>query len=189
MDQRTEFQNRINRVADLNRDRTQQVGLSKTLRTQRSERINSVMERQDAWDKKHTRHGDADPKTTKSWPHIFSVVLAISIGGISAIAARFTLFQSSRYMGVDLSPSIGLTLDIFLAIAIGFWVRELVSLSALRQIGAQFLGIFLALMTMHNVVHQLPDSFARLLSPEWVEHVKQSTQPGTLQFREAEPRI
>lgn len=184
VDQRIEFQRRIGRFAQLERPQAPHVGPSKTQRMERTERISSLLASQETWVKNHAAHRHQTPKKAVFWRPALAMFLAVGMGAASAIIAGFSLFQLTEIIGVSLPREMSLTLNILVALAIAFWLRELVSLSAVSQIGAQFAGILLALMTLHNVVHQIPAPFARLFSPEWVEHVTQTTKPGTLRFRE-----
>lgn len=182
MDRRIDFQRRIGRLAHLTRDQRPCIGPSRTQRMERNERIQTMLARQDAWDKGQEFSG-VDHDKPAPWTPILSVILAIAMGALSALIARFAHFHMTGGIGVNLSANLDFAVDVLLAIAIAFWLRELVSLSAIRQMGAQFAGILLALTTMHNAVHELPSPFSRLFSEEWVAHVTETTSPGTLVFR------
>ena len=107
------------------------------------------------------------------------------MGGMAAVIARALRYQISGQISGTVTPNadFDLALDVIFAIVIAFVLREAVSLSAVKRMGAQCAGILLAMATMHNVVHHMPDMFARLFSTQWVEHVMQTTEPGTLNFR------
>jgi hypothetical protein len=182
MDHRSDFQRRIGRVAHLTRVQRPGVGPSKSLRMERSERINLMLARQDAFSKGQEFHG-LDMDKPAPWTPILAVILAVAMGALAAMVARFVHFQLTGAIGFNMSADMDFALDVLMAVAIAFLLRELVSLCAVRQMGAQFAGILLALITMHNVVHEIPGPFIRLFSPEWVQHVKETTEPGTLVFR------
>lgn len=188
MDQRIDFQRRVGRVAHLSRVQRPGIGPSKSQRMERNERIQTMLERQEAWDAGQEFYG-ADLDKPAPWTPFLSVVLAVAMGAMSAMIARYIHFHLTGTVGFNLSANLDFTVDALLAIAIAFWLRELVSLSAIRQMGAQFAGILLALTTMHNVVHEMPGPFTRLFSTEWVEHVTETTEPGTLVFRGREIHI
>jgi len=118
-----------------------------------------------------------------------AVLLAFAMGGMAATIALFLRFQLTGQAGSALSADMELTLDIVFAIAIAFLLREVLSLSAVKRMGAQFAGILLAIVTMHNVVHAMPEPFARLFSPAWVINVQSTTEAGTVQFRGHSYRI
>ena len=189
MDHRIDFQRRIGRLAQVKRDQRPDIGPSRTLRMERNERIHLMLARQAQWDKTKAIYGVDHVEKPAPWTPILSVVLAVAMGAMSALIARYIHFHMTGVVGFNLSANLDFAVDMLLAIAIAFWLRELVSLSAIRQMGAQFFGILVALMTMHNVVHELPGPFTRLFSAEWVEHVTETTTPGTLVFRGAEIRI
>jgi hypothetical protein len=149
---------------------------------ERSERISMMLARQDAFSKGQEIRG-LDMDKPALWTPILAVILAVGMGALAAMLARFVHFQLTGSIGFNMSADMDFVLEVLMAIAIAFWLRELVSLCAIRQMGAQFAGILLALVTMHNVVHQIPEPFVRLFSPEWVQHVKETTEPGTLVFR------
>lgn len=188
MDQRIDFQRRIGRAAHLTRGQRTGIGPSKSQRMERNERIQTMLSRQDAWDKEQDHYG-LDQTKPAIWTPFLSVILAVAMGAMAAMIARYIHFHLTGVVGFNLSANLDFVVDVLLAIALAFWLRELVSLSAVRQMGAQFAGILLALTTMHNVVHEMPDRFTRLFSAEWVQHVTETTNPGTLVFRGQEIRI
>lgn len=188
MDQKIDFQRRIARVAPIISDQRAGVGPSKSPRMERNERIQTMLERQEAWDKGQEFYGVNLDKPAP-WTPFLSVILAVAMGALSAMIARYIHFQLTGAVGVNLSANLDVTVDVLLAIAIAFLLRELVSLSAIRQMGAQCAGILLALITMHNIVHEFPGPFTRLFSSEWVQHVTETTEPGTLVFRGREIHI
>lgn len=113
---------------------------------------------------------------------LLAVILAFALGGLAAIIALYLRFRISG-TPVAASPDMELTLNILLAISIAFLLREVLSLSAVKRMGAQFAGILVAMVTMHNVVHYMPDPFAKVFSSEWVRHVQTTTEAGALHFR------
>lgn len=114
---------------------------------------------------------------------VLSVFLAFALGGLAVFLSQFVLFQLRGTPVSRLSVDVALIVDFSFAIAVAFLLREALSLSAVKRMGAQFAGIAFALLTMHNAVHAMPDPFARLFSTEWVRHVQGTTEPNSLHFR------
>ena len=102
---------------------------------ERNERIQTMLARQDAWDKGQEFSG-VDHDKPAPWTPILSVILAIAMGALSALIARFAHFHMTGGIGFNLSANLDFAVDVLLAIAIAFWLRELVSLSAIRQMGS-----------------------------------------------------
>lgn len=114
---------------------------------------------------------------------VLSVFLAVALGVLAVFVSQFILFQLDETPFSHLSTDVALIADFAFAIAVAFLLREALSLSAVKQMGAQFAGITLAMLTMHNVVHAIPEPLERLFSPEWVAHVQATTVPHSLHFR------
>lgn len=98
---------------------------------------------------------------------VLSVFLAVALGVLAVFVSQFILFQLDETPFSHLSTDVALIADFAFAIAVAFLLREALSLSAVKQMGAQFAGITLAMLTMHNVVHAIPEPLERLFSPEW----------------------
>lgn len=184
MDQnRTEFYKRISRASQRVTVESPVLGPSKSRRMVRNERIAEMLGRQKAFTEELGAMSVPRDVLRKPalWTPILSFVLALSMGALAAMLARYLKF---RIAGAPAgSADLDMGLDVIFAIAIAFLLRELVSLSAVRHMGAQLAGILLAVVTMHNMVHRMPETFTRLFSPDWVSHVTETTEPGTLNFR------
>lgn len=172
MHQRQEFLDRLGRVAQAPQNGVQMIGPAMTRSTSRYQRLSQMLDRH------RVPLGGPSLKLTQ----FLSYVIAFGMGVIAAMIARALRFQIAGD-AVPLSGDMDLVLDVIFSVAVAFLLREAVSLSAVKRMGAQFAGILLAIMTMHNAVHQMPDLFSSLFSPSWVEHVTTTTEPGTLYFR------
>lgn len=179
----TDFHRRIGRAAHMKREQRTFALPNKSARMHRNERITAMLERQDAFSKDMPASKSAPLEVKTFWTPYVASFLALAMGALAALIARYIRFQLTGSLAGAASADLDLLIDVVFAIAIAFLLRELVSLSAIRQMGAQFAGVLLALVTMHNVVHHNPEVFSRLFSAEWVSHVTQTTDPGTLLFR------
>ncbi|MEM5468110.1 hypothetical protein [Celeribacter marinus] len=176
------FYQRMNASGHGSNANTPLAGPSKNKQFVRNQHLSAMLERHDALIGQAKRTQFRRDPVAAIAPYL-SVVLAFAMGGLAAIIALFVRFQLAGEVTSPLSPDVELTLDIVFAIAIAFMLREVVSLSAVKRMGAQFAGILLAIVTMHNVVHAMPEPFERLFSPAWVSNVQATTDAGTLQFR------
>lgn len=179
MDQHQDFLSRIGRVSQAPKTRLEGMGPAQTRNHGRNQRLTEIIERHQA-EGVHGRAYTGDPHLRLSL--ILSYVLAFAMGGLAAVIARVLRFQISGAQALG-SADADLALDVVIAIFVAFILREMLSLSAVKRMGTQFAGILLAFVTMHNVVHEMPDLFSKLFSQQWVQHVTDTTEPGTLYFR------
>ncbi|WP_460273567.1 hypothetical protein [Celeribacter sp. ULVN23_4] len=177
MDQREEFYSRLGRVSRAPEKSLHAMGPAQTRNHGRNQHLKQMLERHKAQGVHGSMSGEPRLKLTL----VLSYLLAVAMGGLAALIARWLRFQISDD-ALQVSVNIDFLLNLVFAVLIAFILRELVSLSAVKHMGAQFAGILLALVTMHNVVHEMPDLFSRLFSPQWVSHVTATTDPGTVSF-------
>lgn len=179
--QHQEFLNRLGRVARAPQNGVSMIGPAQSQNVGRNHRLTQMLQRH----KSQGVHGRPMGEPRLKVTQIISYVIAFGMGGMAAVIARALRYQISGQISGTVTPNadFDLALDVIFAIVIAFVLREAVSLSAVKRMGAQCAGILLAMATMHNVVHHMPDMFARLFSTQWVEHVMQTTEPGTLNFR------
>ncbi|MCA0043884.1 hypothetical protein [Celeribacter litoreus] len=177
MDQKQEFYERLHRSSQAQTKGPAKKGPAHTKNYARNQRIQEIMER----NREDGISGSSiEPRLRLT--QVASYILAFAMGALAAFIARFLRFQIAG-TAEQLSTDMDLALDILFAIVVAFILREAVSLSAVKRMGAQVAGILIAIVTMHNVVHEMPSTFARLFSEQWVEHVLETTEPGTLYFR------
>lgn len=179
--QHQEFLNRLGRVARAPQNGVSMIGPAQSQNVGRNHRLTQMLQRH----KSQGVHGRPMGEPRLKVTQIISYVIAFGMGGMAAVIARALRYQISGQISGTMTPNadFDLALDVLFAIVVAFVLREAVSLSAVKRMGAQCAGILLAMVTMHNVVHQMPDTFARLFSTQWVAHVMQTTEPGTLNFR------
>lgn len=115
--------------------------------------------------------------------HLFNEALAylvaFALGSLAVFLARVLHYQLTGSAS-QFSTLLDLMIDAGLAISFAFLLREFLSLSAASRMKMQLLGILFALISMHNAVHYMPDLFSAIFPAEWVSHVLQTTEPGTL---------
>lgn len=120
---------------------------------------------------------------------LISYLLAFAMGALAAMIAQFLRFQIEGNAGPIFAADTDLALDVIFSIVVAFILREIVSLSAVKRMGAQVVGILLTIVTMHNAVHHMPDVFTQVFSSQWVSSVMSQTEAGTLYFRGESYRI
>ncbi|MBU2890746.1 hypothetical protein Q4560_00360 [Celeribacter halophilus] len=178
MDQSQDFVSRMHRASRRSRKGIDVVGPAQTRTHARNQRLAEILERHRAEGVHRGRYEEPHLKITR----VVSYVMAFAMGGLAAMIARVLRYQIS---GAELQATgdMDFVIDVVFAISIAFLLREIVSLSAVKRMGTQLAGILLAIMTMHNMVHAMPETFSRLFSAQWVEHVTATTEPKTLYFR------
>ena len=174
MSQQNEFYIRLSRLPQPAVNTDLLLGPSRARNVDRNQRLSEMTERY-----QRGPYGDAyKPRAALPITPVVSYFFAFALGVMAAFIARFLRFQVEGV--AHGAPDLNLIIDVVFAISVAFLVRELLSLSAVKRMGAQFAGILLALITMHNVVHMFPQAFEKTFSSEWVEHVTSTTQAGTL---------
>ncbi|SFI82331.1 hypothetical protein [Celeribacter neptunius] len=176
MQQRQDFLDRLNRVSYAPQNGMQIIGPAETRAAGRNRRLAEMLARQSR------SYRNSLNQSRLKLTEILSFVIAFGMGGMAALIARALRFQITGNVA-QMTGDFDLALDVIFAVAVAFLLREAVSLSAVKRMGTQFAGILLAIVTMHNVVYEMPDLFSKLFSPEWVQHVRATTEPGTLYFR------
>ncbi len=123
----------------------------------------------------------AGPK--KSMPAPPSFVRSVIVGIAVLLVARYALFQAEIYASEDVlayaaeyMPIIVVAFPLFLLIA----ARMMLGRKGLLSFGMQAGTVVLGAAALHNAVWLAPDVFLQLFSPEWVNGVKASAEPGTL---------
>lgn len=125
--------------------------------------------------------GGADDRWTVDLGRVASVLGAAVIGLVSVPLLRLAMFHSQGLPDSSSKPELVMMIDAIFAFCIAFFlVRAILSVTSRAHMIAQVAGIWLALTSMHNLVHAYPDHWAQAFSPEWVERVIQMTEPNTL---------
>ena len=112
----------------------------------------------------------------------FSVAGAFIIGLIAVLIARYARYHYSGGVLAGEDPDLTMLMDASIAMAVGLLLKWIVRFSGRVQMTAHTLGIITMIGVMHNFVYAKPDIFAMAFSPEWVEDVVESTDPGTVVF-------
>ncbi|WP_139267144.1 hypothetical protein [Celeribacter indicus] len=172
--QRQEFLDRIGRLSQGPQTAVPPAGPAPTQRMLRNRHLSQMLARHRA-----ETGAPSAPVPRRTLTQVLSCLVAFGIGVLAAFLARALRYQLSG-VPVQFGAAPDLALDTIFAIAVAFLLREAVSLSAVKRMGAQLAGILFAMMTLHNAVHAMPDLFSRLLSLGWVAHVVATTAPHTL---------
>lgn len=121
------------------------------------------------------------PRWTVDLGRVASIVGAGVIGVLAVPLSRYAMFHSQGLGNSDANPELVMAIDGVFAFCIAFFlVRMVLSVSCMSHMMAQVAGIWIALTTMHNFVHSHPEFWAQAFSPEWVERIIRTTEPGTL---------
>ena len=124
----------------------------------------------------HSAHG----RWTLDIGQFLSLLVAGVIGLLSVPLLRFAMFLSQGLPDAPARPGLALMVDAIFAFCFAFFlVRILMSVSGRAHMIAQMIGIWVALTTMHNLVHAYPEPWSRVFSPDWVARTVQMTEPNT----------
>ena len=110
-----------------------------------------------------------------------SLLTACLIGFFSVVLARYAIFHSQGLPDGGANPNVVMAVDGFFAFCIAYFsLRMVFSMTSRLHVTAKLVGISLAMMSMHTLVHGYPQIFERAFSPEWVEQTRQATAPDWL---------
>ena len=112
-----------------------------------------------------------------------SMAIAILIGVVATVLARFGLFQAMSVSAIELSAESGLIADGASALILAFIVCFLLRIRQSYHMVAAAVGACLMIGGMHQLVHDSPDLWSKAFSPEWVQKVMDTTKPDTFEFR------
>ena len=183
----TDRQHFYDRLARLDREAAEAdmvftaFGPSHSREVARNRRLSRILERHDL--AREAMGKGYKPRAAFKMTPVISYLGAFAMGALALVIARFLRFQIEGASGQIAAPDIEMVLDVVLAISVAFLLREAMSLSAVKRMGAQFAGILLAVVTLHNAVHRMPDTFAQVFSRDWVQSVTTTTEPNSLYFR------
>lgn len=133
----------------------------------------------------HTRANGWSRDQVSRWTfdagRVLSVIGAAVIGFLSVPLLRYAMLHSQGLPSAGTSPELVMVIDALFAFCIAFFlVRLFLSVTCRAHMIAQVAGIWIALTTMHNLVHEYPDIWSQAFSPKWVERTTQMTEPGTI---------
>lgn len=121
------------------------------------------------------------PRWTVDLGRVATIFGAGLIGLLSVPLSRYAMFHSQGLGNSSANPELVMAIDGVFAFCIAFFlVRMVLSVSCMSHMIAQVAGIWIALTSMHNLVHSHPGFWAQAFSAEWVERMIRTTEPGTL---------
>lgn len=121
------------------------------------------------------------PRWTVDLGRVATIFGAGLIGVLSVPLSRYAMFHSQGLGNSSANPELVMAIDGVFAFCIAFFlVRMVLSVSCISHMIAQVTGIWIALTSMHNLVHSHPEFWAQAFSAEWVERMIRTTEPGTL---------
>ena len=116
----------------------------------------------------------------------FSIVklpLALAVGVLSYLAAQYVTFRLGDLPPEFSNPDYILAGQALFAMALVFFARMFLSLTAKTHFVLSLVGLVAAMSLMHNLVHIAPETWAGIFSDGWVQEIRASTRPNTLHFR------
>ena len=144
------------------------------------ERLDRLSEIQAHRTRRSYQRGTSTGRLMLDIGQFLSLLSAGAIGLISVPLLRFAMFHSQGLPDTPVRPGLTLMVDAIFAFCFAFFlVRILMSVTARAHMVAQMIGIWVALTTMHNLVHAYPEPWSVVFSPDWVARVVQITEPNT----------
>ncbi|MEL7166178.1 MAG: hypothetical protein AAGL96_11970 [Pseudomonadota bacterium] len=123
------------------------------------------------------------PEWVRNLRYPGSVVGACALGILSVALSRYCMFHINGVPDPNGDPDMTMIVDGALAFAIAFVLRMAFLMTDKVHLISKTVGIWIALTTMHNLVHDFPDLWSAAFSPEWVEITTYMTEPRTLYIR------
>lgn len=115
----------------------------------------------------------------------FEMVFALMLGGVSHGLGRLGQFIAHGVTPPLANPD----LEMLVQFVTGFLVATILgSAFGLRwkaQLLSKAIGVGCGLLLLHNLVHQLPDLFEMVTSPQWVDQVIAHTKAHSILWRGA----
>lgn len=109
-----------------------------------------------------------------------SLVSAVIIGSLAVLISRYAMFQTQGLPNGAANPGMVMIIDALFAFCIAFVIRMGLNMTSRTHFSASIIGVFIALTSVHNLVHAYPDAWAKAFSQEWVTHTTQMTEPKSL---------
>ncbi|MEL7093334.1 MAG: hypothetical protein AAFN94_16520 [Pseudomonadota bacterium] len=109
-----------------------------------------------------------------------SLTSAVLIGCLAVLISRYAMFQTQGTPNGTADPGLAMIIDALFAFCIAFVIRMTLDMTSRMHFSASIIGVFIALTTVHNLVHAYPEAWARAFSNEWVQHMTEHTTPKSL---------
>ncbi len=124
------------------------------------------------------------PSLWQNMQYPASIVAAFALGLFAVFLSRYIRYhlQGGSLSGED--TDLIMMIDGGLAAGAGFAIRQIFRFKAKVFITAHTFGVGAMILSMHNFVHYAPETFATLLSPDWVRQVVTDTPPNSIIFRD-----
>ena len=123
---------------------------------------------------------DQGPEWVENAKYPLSFVVAFLVGMSSVLISRYVSVEMMGVPSPDADPDIQMILDGVMAGVIIWMVRMATRSSDNQLLLAQTVGLWVMITMMHNLVHIYPVTFGNLYSPEWVDMMLITTEPGSI---------
>jgi len=118
--------------------------------------------------------------------HVMSFVLAFGLGMLTyavSTAVRMQLTDPTAKDPISAGFASNELLGGFLALAISLGLAQVFRLSSRTLSAAQTAGVFVAIVSLHNLAFWTPELASILFTPNWVETNHASAVPNSLIYR------
>lgn len=166
-EQHQEFQMRLQRISQHDRDKTQMifVGEDEAYRISRRQR--------------RARSAGLGSVLSNAF-HPFAPILALAIGALGHAAGMLLRFDLSGLGGWSERPDIEMVVQLFVGFGIAMVACGLIGLRNGTHAALTLAGAAAGVLFFHNAVHLYPEFFTQMTSALWVSKMLAQTKPHSL---------
>ena len=111
-----------------------------------------------------------------------SIAGAFFLGLMAVFFSRFARIHLLGTSDPETDIMMSLIADGGMALAVGFFFKQLFKMEGAEWVGAQTMGVTVMVASMHNLIHLNPALFAKIFTPDYVKFIMSYTEFRTLQF-------
>jgi hypothetical protein len=112
-----------------------------------------------------------------------SLVLSFLVGFLAFGIGRYIRFHLTGAADAPPDPDTEMLIEVCSGLVIAAMLGQFDRMKSFEYLVAKSLGVVVALLTFHNLVHEFPEQFKMLFSPIWVTKVVTQTEPFSLVWR------
>lgn len=126
---------------------------------------------------------EARPEWVENVAYTGSFVGAFFLGLLSILIARYVQFHMMGVPDPNGDADMQMMVDAGVAFMVVWFFRMLFDMKSHQHIVCKTAGLWVALCTMHNLVHLYPNVWATVFSQEWVNMTRAMSEPNSILFR------
>ncbi|MGY3436626.1 MULTISPECIES: hypothetical protein [unclassified Marinovum] len=110
-------------------------------------------------------------------------VVSLVLGVLSYVLSQYAWFHLMGLPDTSMTSDIRMAVEAVAAVAVLLALSQVFSASSKLLVAVRLVGIALAMVTLHNLVHIYPDIFEMAVSRDWVNTIKSMSEPNSILFR------